>query len=226
MARGEPLEALSAECGVLLRVVDGLSEADLQRPTNCPPWNLRELVVHIADSISLGRGFPPAGEYGVVADAADYYRRPERDSAQYRAGNVQRTREHARLLLATTSPAGWLQQAVDHTLTTLSAAELDRVVAVDGVGPMKLGDWVLTRVMSVAAHGIDVALTLGREPWTTAAALDAVCPVLIGLLGRPLPPTLGWNPRVLLHAGTGRRPLTPTERDQLGPLANRFPLLS
>jgi uncharacterized protein (TIGR03083 family) len=226
LSSGGSLEALSAECGALLQVVGVLSEADLLRPTNCPPWNLRELVVHIADSITVGRGFPRAGEYGVVADAADYYRRPERDTPQYRTGNVQRTREHARVLEATLSPASWLEQTVEHTVTTLSAAELDRVVVVDGVGPMKMDDWVLTRVMSVAAHGIDVALSTGRAPWTTTAALDAVCPVLVRLLGGPLPATLEWDQLALLHAGTGRRPLTATERDQLGPLANRFPLLS
>jgi uncharacterized protein (TIGR03083 family) len=222
----EPLEALTAECRALARVVGGLTEAELVRPTNCPPWNLRELVVHIADSIAVGQGFPSDVTHDGPREAADYYRRPERDTPQYRTGNVEHAREHARVVLATTSVAGWLEQVTDRTLTTLGGENPNRVVSIDGVGPMKLGDWTLTRVMSVAAHGIDVALTLGRAPWTTPAALDATCPVLLSLLGAPLPPALDWDQLALLLAGTGRRPLTVTERDQLGPLANQFPLLS
>jgi uncharacterized protein (TIGR03083 family) len=223
---GEPLEALTAECDALLAVVRGLSPADWLRPTNCPPWNLQELVVHIADSITVGQGFPAAARDATPGEVADYYRRPERDTPQYRVGNVDRTREHARLVLATHSPAEWLTQTVDRTVATLSGENLNRVVLIEGVGPMKFGDWVLTRVMSVAAHGIDVALTLRRAPWTTAAALDAVCPVLLRLAGVPLPPVLDWDQLTLLQTGTGRRPLTMAERDHMGPRADQFPLLS
>jgi uncharacterized protein (TIGR03083 family) len=223
---GESLAALTAECRVLSQVVGGLSAADLVRATNCPPWDLRELVVHIADSITVGDGFPSAAAQARPQEAADYYRRPERATPRYRTGNVERTRAHARVVLATSTAAGWLEQTVRGTVAWLSGTDLNRVVLVDGVGPMKMGDWVLTRVMSVAAHGIDVALTLGRSPWTTTAALEAVCPVLISLLGAPPPAALDWDQRALLQVGTGRRPLTMTERHHLGPLANRFPLLS
>jgi hypothetical protein len=91
---------------------------------------------------------------------------------------------------------------------------------------MKLADWVVTRVMSVPAHGLDVALTLGSEPWTTRPALDVTRPVLISLLGAQPPAQLGWDDRTVLAAGTGRRALTSRERAVLGALQDRFPLLS
>ena len=220
------MEALVCECRVLVAVVGGLTAEDFARPTNCPPWNLQELVVHIADSITVG-ALPPSAPVGVLArEAADYYRRPERDTEAYRQGNVDRTCAHARAVLAYTTPGQWLEQSADATVTALSAADLDRVVLIKGVGPMRLADWVRTRVISVAAHGLDVALSLGSPPWTTPAALHAVHPVLVSLLGALPPVPLAWDELALLQTGTGRRPLTSAERRHLGPLAGRFPLLS
>jgi hypothetical protein len=78
--------------------------------------------------------------------------------------------------------------------------------------------------MSVAAHGLDVAITLDRVPWTTPIALTALRPVLVDLLGAV--PPITWSDQDLLELGTGRRPLTEIERDAVEPLATRFPLLS
>lgn len=47
------------------------------------------------------------------------------------------------------------------------------------VGAMRFDDWLRTRVIAVAAHGLDVAITLNRQPWTTAAALQVIRPVLV-----------------------------------------------
>jgi hypothetical protein len=80
--------------------------------------------------------------------------------------------------------------------------------------------------MSVAAHSLDVALTLGLQPWTTQPALQVTRPVLTSLLGAEPPAPLDWDDQTLLAAGTGRRKLTSHERAVLGSLQNRFPLLS
>ena len=77
----EPLTALAEESLALSAVL--LDAEVFERPTNCPPWDLKELVVHTAASIGL---------------------------------------------------------------------------------------WTVTRVISVAAHGVDVALTLRRTPWMTPPA--------------------------------------------------------
>jgi hypothetical protein len=61
--------------------------------TNCPPWDLGELVVHMADSIRLTRRFVDAEARAVVTSAADYYRRVERDTEEYRRKNVDRAQE-------------------------------------------------------------------------------------------------------------------------------------
>jgi hypothetical protein len=158
--------------------------------------------------------------------AADYYRRPERDTPDYRQSNVDRTTEAARDVLARTSAARWFEDVSQDTVMRLSRFDLGQIVQIPSCGPMKLADWVLTRVMSVAAHGLDVALTLGLQPWTTRPALQVTRPVLTSLLGAEPPAPLGWDDQTLLAAGTGRRKLTPRERAVLGSLQNRFPLLS
>jgi len=91
---------------------------------------------------------------------------------------------------------------------------------------MKLADWVVTRVVSVAAHGLDVALTVDLRPWTRRSALDVMRPVLVSLLGAEPPAQLGWDAQTLLEVGTGRRELTSDERAILGIAQARFPLLS
>jgi uncharacterized protein (TIGR03083 family) len=224
-----PLTALHDESRALSTVLRQVDPGDFDRRTNCPPWNLNELVVHIAMSIHLGDDdeLPAATPLsGVMMTAADYYRRPERDTADYRQSNVDQTREAAGDVLAGGTAAHWFDEVSRDTVLRLSRLDLGRLVQIPSCGPMKLADWVSTRVMSVAAHGLDVALTLGLEPWTTRPALDITSSVLISLLGTEPPAQLGWDDRTLLAAGTGRRALTSAERAVLGPLQNRFPLLT
>lgn len=105
-------------------------------------------------------------------------------------------------------------------------ADLDRVVEVDRVGAMRLTDWLITRVISVAAHGLDVAMTVNRPAWTTPLALRTIRPVFVSLLGGEPPAALGWSDQQFFRIGTGRERLSETERTALGPVAGRFPLLS
>jgi uncharacterized protein (TIGR03083 family) len=223
-----PVMALHDESRALSAVLRRADPGDFGRPTNCPPWNLNELVIHIAMSIHLGGDdeLPAARPHSDVMTAAGYYRRPERDTSHYRQSNVDRTTVAASDVLARTTAPRWFDQVSQDTVQRLSRLDLGRFVQIPGCGPMKLADWVITRVMSVAAHGLDVALTLGLEPWTTRPALDVTCPVLISLLRAQPPAQLGWDDRTLLAAGTGRRALTFPERAALGALQDRFPLLS
>jgi uncharacterized protein (TIGR03083 family) len=221
------LAALTQESRALSAVLHDLAPEDFTRPTNCPPWDLQELVIHIADSIRVGdEPFPAAEPTAESWSAADYYRRPERQTTAYRQGNVDHTRKLARTVLAATSAARWFDEVSHRAGARLADQDLNGVVVIPGRGPMRLADWVVTRVISVAAHGLDVALTLGRAPWTTVESLVAVRPVFVSLLGVEPPAALRWDARTFLAAATGRRPLTVEEALLLGPGAERFPLLS
>jgi hypothetical protein len=91
---------------------------------------------------------------------------------------------------------------------------------------MVLAEWILTRVIAVAAHALDVAITLDRPPWTTDAALRVTRPVFIDLLGDHPPDSPRWTGHEFLAAATGRRPISGADRHELGQLADRLPLLS
>jgi uncharacterized protein (TIGR03083 family) len=220
------LTALVEESRALSAVLDRLGPAEFGRATNCPPWDLAELVVHIAMSIRVDDDPPIAAPAGALSTAADYYRRPERNTSPYRQGNVDRTQQVAAGVLATTSAPQWFGETCATAIGALRRRDLGEIVPIDGVGPMTLADWVTTRVMSLAAHGLDVAITLDEAPWTTRSALMETTPVLTSLLGMPPPAELGWDDLALLAVGSGRRPLSEDERSILGPAQRRFPLLS
>jgi hypothetical protein len=54
--------------------------------------------------------------------------------------------------------------------------------------------------------------------------LTALRPILTDLLGQLPPP--GWTDQALLEIGTGRRPPAAPDRQPLGSMAARLPLLS
>ncbi len=105
--------------------------------------------------------------------------------------------------------AAMFEQTWRETVARLGDQDPDRRVQIRAVGAMRLADWTLTRVTSVAAHGLDVALTLGRVPWTTSTALMVMRGVFVSLLGAEPPPRLAWDNQTLLEVGTGRRAQPP-----------------
>ncbi|MGW7414350.1 maleylpyruvate isomerase family mycothiol-dependent enzyme [Streptomyces sp. NPDC054863] len=225
MPAQETLTAMVQESEVLLAKLSELGPEDWVRPTNCPPWNVQELVVHIGTSIGLDGPLPPAGPGAELVGAADYYRRPERETPAYRQRNVDQTRQQAAKVLASTSAQAWFEEVCHDTIDTLRSDDLNRLVSVSGRA-MRLDDWVVTRVIAVAVHGTDVALSWGRPVWTAPSALRIVHPVFRSLLGEGIPAALKWDDQELLAAAAGRRDLTAREREILGPAADRFPLLS
>jgi hypothetical protein len=97
---------LHGQKGGAPRIRRGLELEGFARATNCPPWTIQELVVHIASSITVGQRPPTAPLGAAPREAADYYRRPERGTAVYRQANIDHTREQTRAVLARmTAPA-------------------------------------------------------------------------------------------------------------------------
>jgi uncharacterized protein (TIGR03083 family) len=221
--------AFDNEVAALLSAIDELTEADFGRGTNCPPWDLRELVVHIAFSACISadpRSARPAGD--VVITAADYYRRAERNTDEYRARNVDQTRIAAARF---PTPAEAVRRLRDGWATSKVGLEsADPTSMVGGARPgtaLSLFDYTVTRLIALVAHGIDVALSLDVEPWSSPAALAHVVPALRDLLGdEDAYRRLAARDLDFVIVATGRRALTDDETVRLGPLAARFPLLS
>jgi hypothetical protein len=92
MSGYEALTGLAEESRTLSAVLLGLDAEEFQRPTNCPPWDLTELVVHTAVSIGLRGDLPDPEPAAPLVSATGYYQRPERATATYRRRNVQAAR--------------------------------------------------------------------------------------------------------------------------------------
>src|SRR5687768_863976 len=75
--RGGPMSvrvAFRAECERLTGVLAGLDGTQLDRPTGCPPWTVRDLVAHVRTGAGRLTGMlaedpPPVAE----VDAAGYF---------------------------------------------------------------------------------------------------------------------------------------------------------
>ncbi|RKF29355.1 maleylpyruvate isomerase N-terminal domain-containing protein [Micromonospora globbae] len=202
-------EAFRDECARLGDVLRGLSEADLDRPTDCRPWRVRELLAHVRTGVGRLAGMlaapaPPRAE----VDAAGYFGAakftPEVDAARVDSGRREARELDGPALVADFDRA-W--RATD---AAVAAAPPDRVVRTRHGDAMSLTEFLRTRVVEVGVHGLDLAAALDREPWLTPTAARVVAELLTG--GRPVPPELGWDRLTLIRKTTGRSPLTDRER--------------
>jgi hypothetical protein len=80
---------------------------------------------------------------------------------------------------------------------------------------MLLTDFMVTRVVEVAVHGLDLAAALGRPAWMTAQAADVVSELLVGPGGFAEVSGLGWEQVTFLAKATGRVPITDGERRRI-----------
>jgi uncharacterized protein (TIGR03083 family) len=225
-ASGSPadaLEALQEECDEVSKIVSGLSEEDFSRPTRCTAWNVKQLLAHMYWGLnratrSLAEPAPEAAD----ADYVTYWRRYDRleDAPDIADRATNRAEEFAS---GTELADAWegLWRAVAE-----SAGREARGRIVSTWGPtLTLDDFLKTRVLEITVHRMDLGDALGQKGWGTDQAVSIVDDTLEGLLGEEPPSELEWDVVDFIETGTGRRALTDGEREILGPLADRFPLL-
>ncbi|MER7457363.1 maleylpyruvate isomerase N-terminal domain-containing protein [Micromonospora sp. NPDC126480] len=197
------------ECARLVEVLRDLTENDLDRPTDCRPWDVRGLLGHVRTGVGrladmLAAPAPPHAE----VDAAGYFGAakftPPVDAARIDGGRRE-GRQLSAAALADDVDRVW--RATLHAVDTQPAG---RVVRTRHGDAMTVVEFLRTRVVEVGVHGLDLAAALDRPPWLTPAAATVVADLLTG--GRPVPPGLGWDRLTLVRKATGRAPLTPAER--------------
>jgi uncharacterized protein (TIGR03083 family) len=204
-------------------VVLELDETSFALPTRCPPWDVKALLGHLYRDVDrileyrdLPAGAPDAdgisywSRYDPVGDAPDISARASEIAAGYATGRD----------LADAFERRW-RQAVE----AARAMEPERPIATFAP-TLRLDEYVKTRVLELAVHGLDLADALDRDPWISPAGTEVVLATLRGLLGADLPSALGWDDLAFVESGTGRRAISASERAVLGDLADRFPLLA
>ena len=69
---------------------------------------------------------------------------------------------------------------------------------------MPLADFMVTRVVELAVHGLDLADALDRPPWTQYSALEILTRLLLPEAARPRFDASGWDRLRLVRVATGR----------------------
>jgi hypothetical protein len=80
---------------------------------------------------------------------------------------------------------------------------------------MFLPDFLATRVVELAVHGLDIADAVHRQPWLMPAAVEFLQQLLLGPGWPAAIAAIGWDPVTLLRKATGRAPIDAQESDQL-----------
>lgn len=223
MNQMQMLEVFGLEAERLSGVLAELSEAEWDRPTRCAPWRVRDLVAHVRITITRLPGMlaAPAPDHAQV-DAAGYYRPDDRFAPEANAARVSlahgfATDQASGSALADDFAAAWRE------VFDLCRAEPEgRVVRTRHGDAMALSEFLLTRVVEVALHGVDVADALGREPWLTDRAGAAVQDLLLGPDQGDVFERTGWDRLNFLRKATGREPLDDAETAQIERLAIRW----
>lgn len=215
-------QAFRAESTALGAVLRDLDEPDFDRPTDCPPWTVRDLLAHLGTTVGrLTDMLAVAAPSGPTSSAADYYG-PAKFTPEVDTERVDGARRQARV--PPSGPA--LARQVDRTLRAVDARVAverpERLVRTRHGDVLTLDDFLLTRVVEVGVHGLDLASALGRPPWLTEPAATVIAGLLLG--GRPAPPEeLGWDRSTLIRRATGRSSVSPAEQTVLDRHGLRWP---
>jgi uncharacterized protein (TIGR03083 family) len=222
------LEALEAQLGAVIAVVRDLSEEDFARPTRCPGWSVAELVAHCEGILLRLVGENAQGvDTKAEIDRTGYYRydadgkREGEDSEKTFSEVIRdrvldevggRTGEQLRESLI---------DAVGSALRAVHEIPAGRVIKRSGHPPITFGEFVASRNLEFGVHTMDIAHAVGRPERVQPAAAA----VITGILDERPPDSLRWDETTYILTGTGRRALTSDERDTLGVLAGKFPLM-
>ncbi|MEV4622184.1 maleylpyruvate isomerase N-terminal domain-containing protein [Asanoa sp. NPDC049573] len=212
------LAAFRAEAARLASSLGGLADAQWARPTGCPPWNVAGLLGHVVTVIAWVPGMLAApAPVAASVSAVDYYRAGERFSPPVNAARVA-------LGLSRASGAGSataLLAEFDRTwrsVADLCAAEAPgRVVLTRHGDAMTLTDFLVTRIVEVGIHGLDLAAALDRPPWLTPATAEVLTDLLLDEDADARLAEVGLDRTTFLRKATGRLSFGPGERERLAP---------
>lgn len=211
---GRVSSALRAEADTLVSVLDGLQDAEFELLTPCPPWTVRQLLAHVVRASDRLPGMlaDPEPQRAKVT-AVGYFCSDARFAPDAEAERISWAQR-----VGDSLPAGkWIHglgTACQDIAAAAEQARPGRRVRTRWGDTMLLTDYLVTRVVEFGVHGLDFATALGRRPWLTGAAADAIADLLGGTTSAPA--AVGWDTLTFIGKATGRIPLTDEEAAHAG----------
>jgi hypothetical protein len=217
--------ALTDAYSELSRLVGSLDDLDLMRASRCAGWAVCDVLFHVLlDAQRALVAFGTPTRKAATTDYLTYWRHwsDHRDETAAAA--------HARFVRVATGAyadtriiARQWQETAAAVLTTADATPGSDVIVSQGQ-TFTVTDFLGTLAVEATVHHIDMLVELPGKPDPRPGALDLTVRVLDQLLGdtvqRP-----AWDDPTWVLKGTGRAPLTTTERRAVGATATRFPLV-
>jgi uncharacterized protein (TIGR03083 family) len=198
----------------LSEAIFGTDDAALDRASPCPPWTVRELLCHVRIGVGrvpsmLAEPEPPPGP---LVPAPGYYRPDVRFSPAVNDDRIATAQRAARSAGPAPALARDLDQAWRDAWALMCGAPQGRVVRTRHGDRMLFTEFLRTRVLELAVHGLDLAAGLGRPPWLTGAAAAVVDDLVLpaGAAAR-LRGESGWDQPTLIAKATGRLPVSPAD---------------
>jgi hypothetical protein len=178
---------LEAELAAVTQVFTGLSAEEWRLPTKLVPvdpelpwWTIRELAGHFDISIGLTRMLIDGREASQPArDRTSFFINPRSETAPV-------VYAYAYAMVDGKNPAdmpGVLHETFSRTLAEARAVPADTV----GPGyfaPMRVDEFVASRVVEAVVHGIDLTQALDRETIATPDGIALTAAILDDLLAR------------------------------------------
>jgi hypothetical protein len=188
------LDVLAQELHNVEQVFRGLSGADWQARTQLRPldpelphWTVFELAGHFDVSLGLTRALIAGrGEDQPARDRTSFFINPRSETAPV-------VYEYAYTMVADRT-TDKMADVLHETFSRVVAES--RAMGPDTVGPgyfapMRLDEFVASRVVEAVVHGLDLTQALGRDPITTLPGLSLTAAILDDLLARR---TVGTRP--------------------------------
>jgi hypothetical protein len=183
----DTISVLDTELTAVQRVFTGLSDDEWRLPTrlvpvdpDLPHWTVFELAGHFDISIGLTRMLIAGAEASQPArDRTSFFINPRSET-----GPV--VYDYAYTMVQGKTPAdmpGVLQETFSKTVAEARAVPADTV----GPGyfaPMRVDEFVASRIVEAVVHGIDLTQALGRDSVATADGIAATAAILDDLLAR------------------------------------------
>ncbi len=209
-------EAFGAEARQLSRVLAGLDDAAFARPTACDPWTVAELAYHVRMIVGRLPGMLAAPE------PAGPGPRLRGRATTGRTGGSLRPRTPTGSSPRSAGRRPWPARRPGRAISSVARRQAElalrdaapgRVVRTRHGDPMLLTEFLRTRVLELAVHGLDLAAALDREPWMTTEAAQVTEDLLLPCGAAGLRAETGWDRVGLIARLTGRHPVTPAETE-------------